>query len=139
MSAIERLLGRLGGVKQVGPHSFMARCPAHEDGSPSLSVREKEGGRTLIYCFAGCGAGEILEAVGLRMSDLFDQPIVHHLPPIRGGFNARELLELSAHEICVAALLTTKAADQKLTEEEVRRLRAAAARLGKAQDLMHGR
>ena len=47
----------------------MARCPAHEDRDPSLSVSVKEG-RTLIYCFAGCSADAVLEAVGLTWRDL---------------------------------------------------------------------
>lgn len=43
----------------------VCRCPAHEDRTPSLSVRV---GRTrlLLHCFAGCGAAEILQALHAR-------------------------------------------------------------------------
>jgi hypothetical protein len=47
----------------------MARCPAHEDRDPSLSVSVKEG-RILIYCFAGCAPEAVLQAVGLTWKDL---------------------------------------------------------------------
>lgn len=134
MSATSKVLDRLQGVKQSGTGRWMARCPAHEDKSPSLSVREIDDGRILLHCFGGCPNGDVLAAIGLRMSDLFDKPIAHHLPPVRGGFSARELLELNAHEALVAAMLATKAGDEGLTPEEAQRLRRAAARLTKAKD-----
>lgn len=135
MSVAQRVLDRLTHVRQAAPGRWMSQCPSHEDRGPSLSIRETEDGRILLHCFAGCANGDVLRAIGMRMSDLFDRPIQHHLPPVRGGFSARELLELNAHEACVAAMLATKAAGEKLTEEEVARLRQAAARLGKTNEL----
>lgn len=40
----------------------MCRCPAHDDRSPSLSVRIGER-RLLFHCFAGCDAREVLRAL----------------------------------------------------------------------------
>jgi 5S rRNA maturation endonuclease (ribonuclease M5) len=48
----------------------MARCPAHNDRNPSLSVCE-EGGRILLHCHAGCETSDIVRALGLSTSDLF--------------------------------------------------------------------
>ena len=77
-SAAERVLDKLEGVKTQGPHSWTALCPAHGDKNPSLSIREvltPEGeGRARIHCFAGCGDLEVLQAVGLTVRDLFDNP-----------------------------------------------------------------
>ncbi len=92
----------------------------------------------LVRCFAGCEAGSVMAAVGLTLADLFDKPLAHHLPPIRGGFSSRELLELNAREVMVAAMLTAKAADGPLTEEEALRLRQAAARLTTSAELTGG-
>lgn len=135
MSAVDKVLERLEKPKQSGAGKWMAKCPAHEDGGPSLSIRELDDGRVLVHCFAGCAAGDVLAALGLRMSDLFDKPIERHLPPMRGGFSARELLELNAHEVTVAAMLVTAAQNRQLTPEEATRLRQASARLGKANAL----
>ncbi|TFH47119.1 MAG: hypothetical protein E4H01_08830, partial [Lysobacterales bacterium] len=33
---------------------WIARCPAHDDIKPSLSIRETEDGKILVYCHAGC-------------------------------------------------------------------------------------
>jgi hypothetical protein len=64
------LLDRLEGVIQTKPDSWSARCPAHDDRSPSLSVREADG-RVLFHCFAGCDPDDILRSVGLKWSDLY--------------------------------------------------------------------
>lgn len=50
---------------------FMARCPAHDDRSPSLSVGEGLDGRVLLHCFACCSTADIVAALGLHLSDLF--------------------------------------------------------------------
>ena len=56
----QHLVERLGG--RWGADGGMCRCPAHDDRTPSLSVRP---GRTrlLLHCFAGCDASAILEAL----------------------------------------------------------------------------
>ena len=72
--SIETLISRLDGVKETGHGKYVARCPAHEDKSPSLAVREVDD-RVLIHCFAGCDVYAIVSAVGLEMSDLFPRNI----------------------------------------------------------------
>jgi 5S rRNA maturation endonuclease (ribonuclease M5) len=49
---------------------WQARCPAHEDHDPSLSISEN-GGKILICCHVGCKSQDILSALGLKMTDLF--------------------------------------------------------------------
>jgi hypothetical protein len=41
---------------------WMARCPAHEDRGPSLSICEKNG-KILVHCFAGCSQREVIAAL----------------------------------------------------------------------------
>lgn len=63
-----------------GPvHKFVARCPAHEDRSPSLSVAEGADGRALVYCFSGCETRDVIAAIGLTWSDLHP-PGSRHAP-----------------------------------------------------------
>ncbi|MDP9460717.1 MAG: toprim domain-containing protein, partial [Actinomycetota bacterium] len=77
MSALDRLLGALQDrdcrPRQGSGGNWSARCPAHEDRSPSLSLRQIEG-QALAYCHAGCVTGEVLAALGLGMADLYDEP-----------------------------------------------------------------
>lgn len=130
-----KLLDRLSGVKQTAPGRWIARCPAHEDKSPSLSIRESDDGRVLIHDFGGCDTEDVLTAVGMQFSDLFTKPLEQHLPPVRGGFSARELLALISHECFVAALIVHDALERPLTKEERDRLLLSSARLSKAKDL----
>jgi len=66
---LEEFLLRLEGVKKM-KDGYIARCPAHEDRNPSLSITERDG-KILLHCFAGCTPDEIVSALGLEMKDLF--------------------------------------------------------------------
>ena len=48
--SIEKLLSNLKKIKG-GRDRWTASCPAHEDRSPSLAIRETEDGRILLKCF----------------------------------------------------------------------------------------
>ena len=63
MTAIE-LTAALGGRWHGG--AGMARCVAHEDGNPSLSIRDSDDGRILIHCFAGCDQNVVVDALRAR-------------------------------------------------------------------------
>ena len=57
----ERLVAALG-ARRAGT-SWQARCPAHEDRTPSLSIRVTPEGRVLIYCHAGCAYQAVIDAL----------------------------------------------------------------------------
>ncbi|MBQ3414094.1 MAG: hypothetical protein IJH39_01830 [Clostridia bacterium] len=65
----EEILERLECVSGDYPQ-YMARCPAHNDNRPSLSLRDLKD-KTLINCFAGCEAKDIMNAIGLELKDLY--------------------------------------------------------------------
>lgn len=65
------LIPRLRGVSQASEQQWYARCPAHVDQNPSLSITEAEDKRLLIYCHRGCDYEDILESVGLEKKHLF--------------------------------------------------------------------
>jgi putative DNA primase/helicase len=55
-------------ARRVGS-SWMARCPAHEDSNPSLSIDDGDKG-ILLHCHAGCNVRDILGAAGLTFEDI---------------------------------------------------------------------
>lgn len=59
---LESVLARLAGVRRAGA-GWTARCPAHEDHDPSLSVGTGQDGRLLLHCFGGCSFRAILAAL----------------------------------------------------------------------------
>jgi hypothetical protein len=81
--AAELLLSRLEGVRARGSDQWSARCPAHEDRSPSLSIRAVDD-RVLLTCWAGCSALEVVQSVGLELRDLFERTLdVTPITPLR--------------------------------------------------------
>lgn len=60
-------------VKRRSGDKAQCICPAHNDHSPSLTISKGEKG-TVLHCHAGCETADVLRAVGLKMSDLFDDP-----------------------------------------------------------------
>ena len=125
------LISRLDGVKQTGKGRWIAKCPAHDDSSPSLAVREVDDGRVLVHCFAGCQTDDVLAAVGLQFLDLFpDTRISHRERRIRQRFNYGELLQMVSREVLVVALAAEDISEGKtLTEQDHARLVDAAARI----------
>lgn len=54
----------------------VCKCPSHEDNKASLTITyNSKDKKTLMNCGAGCNTNDILNAVGLTMSDLFDDAI----------------------------------------------------------------
>ena len=50
---------------------LMARCPAHDDKTPSLSVTIGDNDCVVVHCFAGCPTEDVVAALGWEMRDLF--------------------------------------------------------------------
>jgi hypothetical protein len=59
--------GRWGGEQGV------ARCPAHDDRHPSLSLRDGRDGRLLVKCHAGCDWRAVLDALRRGLVQLLRQ------------------------------------------------------------------
>lgn len=134
----ESLLARLDGVRKSGARSWVARCPAHRDRSPSLSVKALPDGRILLHCFAGCETSAVLESLGLTFADLFPEPLGHSLP--RSGFTASEAMQALARESGVVALLGSDMAEGKpVSPQDAARLAEAVGRITAALEFVHGR
>lgn len=104
MNPAQKILERLEGVQGPTNGPWMARCPAHRDRTASLHVTEKPDGRVIFHCHAGCGGADVVEAVGLRFSDLKPAGSVTAGPsPVERS--ARISLQTIAHAALVTATL----------------------------------
>jgi len=70
MSAAVAIAERLQ-ARRVSPGRWIAKCPAHRDRAPSLTISDGREGRVLLHCFAGCPVEAILRHAGLSMGHLF--------------------------------------------------------------------
>lgn len=115
----EDIINALDSVRSNGTDKWMAKCPAHNDKSPSLSIKALPDGSTLMYCHARCYTEDIMAALGLTMGDLFgDTPFTPKRP--RGP---------SEDEIVVAIYDADKAKGVRHTEADQARYKQALARL----------
>lgn len=94
----EDFIKRLDGAKQTR-HGWIARCPAHEDSSPSLSVCEGEDGRIVLHDFGGCEPSSVCAALGLAIRDLFagNELSSHDVERMR---REREVKQIRANREC---------------------------------------
>lgn len=60
----EALAKALGGRK--AGTTWMARCPAHDDRAPSLSIADGRDGKVLVRCHAGCDQRDVIAALRAR-------------------------------------------------------------------------
>jgi len=67
---IDEFLSRVEGVATAG-NGYVCVCPGHDDQAASLGVTEGDDGRILLQCYAGCDTLHIVEAMNLKMRDLF--------------------------------------------------------------------
>ncbi len=89
MSA-ERIAKPLGGHPSGA--GWLAKCPAHDDQTPSLSIKDGNQGRVLLFCFAGCDTKQViarLKALGLweetRECSPGTPPVQRHQTPHDGA------------------------------------------------------
>lgn len=101
----EILLSLLSGVKNTGRDKWLAQCPAHDDRSPSLAIKQIDD-RLLIRCFAGCGYLDVLAAIGLDANALFPDRHLDPNEPRRKPprFNKSELFDIAINEAGILAL-----------------------------------
>ena len=128
--SVENMLSRLDKVKATGQGRWLACCPAHDDRSPSLSIHETDDGTILIKCWAGCGACDVVTALGMELSELFPNTNSSR-PPLKPHekWIPRDVINALAEEtmLCVIAA-SAMASGKTLTEEDNKRLFEAARR-----------
>ena len=138
--SVENLISRLSKVRKMGPDRWMACCPAHQDKSPSLSIRECSDGRVLIHCWTGCSVESILDAVGLDFDELFPERLEqNHLPRIKTPFSPREVLAAMLPEIATIALIGRQMMSGIPNDEKTQQaLITAVSRISSAQSYVEG-
>ncbi len=103
----DAFLSRFERLRETGHGRYLAPCPSHKDGSPSLSIRVTDDQRILLHCFAGCCVEDVVGAIGLTMADLFPGRPRQHTnstfkPP---RLRPQEALILLGHETFVVEML----------------------------------
>ena len=137
MSNVENILSRLQKVKATGRDRWIACCPAHDDKSPSMTIRD-DNGKILIHCFAECDTASILESIGVSFEDLFPEPL-ERSTPTRRPFPAADVLECLAEESKIVYVIADRMVKGlPIAESDKSRLRTAVARIEAAREIANG-
>jgi hypothetical protein len=124
-------LSRIENIREIRPGVYSGSCPtaihAKGDRSRGLRVTVRDDGALLLWCGAGCGADEIVSAVGLTLSDLFPstpkEPDCTGSRPKAPRLRPGDLLELVVTESLVCAVAARDIrAGRPLSDEDVARL-----------------
>lgn len=140
MSNLPQFLSTLDKVRKHGK-DYMACCPAHPDKSPSLTIAEREDGRILVHCFAGCSAEEVVNAVGMELKDLMPANIGYHKKsPDPRPFNPYDVLAAVRDDFTVCLVMAKDMQSGKvLTSDESLLLAKIIGRTSMAIQLAGGR
>jgi hypothetical protein len=128
---IDLILSRLESVKNTGDNKWIARCPSHQDKSPSLAIKYTEN-KILLHCFAGCGADDVLAAIGLDFTALFDEIPGNNNKRVskHNGFSADDVLLALIHEITIVGLAAGDISNGvEISSENLDRVKLASLRI----------
>lgn len=134
---VQEVLSRLEKVKPSTTKrgEWIARCPAHDDKSPSLSIGEGRDGAVLVHCFGGCSAAEVLGAVGLRLGDLFPYDPSYYAAPRKRRIPPLDALICIDYEVLLVSVVASDIlAGRGIDEETRKRLSMSIARIGAARE-----
>jgi len=137
---VELILSRLRKCKRTGDGSWIACCPAHEDRTPSFTVRQLEDGRILMHCFGGCEISSVLDALGLKFADVMPERLAREFKPgIPRAFTPTEALTALKHESMIVAIMAARMLDgNPMTEEDTKSLCRATGLINSALEVSHG-
>ena len=113
---------------------WMARCPSHQDKSPSLAVNEAED-RVLIHCFAGCETTDVTAAIGLNVADLFYKKLAGS--DLTEGKRMRYEKVLRDERFQVAVINSVERNERPLTTAERERRVLGQVRINKIEGAVH--
>jgi 5S rRNA maturation endonuclease (ribonuclease M5)/KaiC/GvpD/RAD55 family RecA-like ATPase len=82
IDVVAAALSRRGPLRRVGT-GLLARCPAHDDARPSLTVGVGADGRVLVHCHAGCDTRQVMAALDLPLITLAPPQIAERSEPAR--------------------------------------------------------
>ena len=134
---IENLISRLRKVRRTGNGQFIACCPAHDDRSPSLSIRDVGDGRILLNCLAGCATEDVLGAIGMTFEDIMPpKPIDHRVAPVKPRVYSTDALRLIQGESRIVMIMAyNMLMENPVTDADYSRLRIAMERINTAVEM----
>lgn len=127
---LDPILQRLNKVKRVKAGVYKACCPAHDDRTPSLEIKDADD-RALLICRAGCSFDEIRAALGMDAHEFFaDGKTPRQAEP---GVSIRDLSEAASFELAVCYVVACdRAKGRQVSPQDLAREKQARERITRA-------
>lgn len=133
---IETFLSRLHKVKKRGHGQWMACCPAHDDRTPSMTIKD-DNGKILMKCWGqGCSVFDICAAIGMEVHELFppSDHVDYERKPYRSYFPADQVLEALSTETLIVHMISKDMLTNSIDQETRERLILAVERIHAASN-----
>jgi putative DNA primase/helicase len=114
MQIVRALRGQWQGTAGI------ARCPAHLDRVPSLSVSDGEGRKVLVHCHAGCDQRSVVSALHRLGLWPTANRLAERAEVTPGQERETNVIDLSKHDHAVQTWLAASQAEGTLGERHVR-------------------
>jgi hypothetical protein len=102
-------------------------------------VRELNDGRVLINCFGGCGAAQVLDAIGLGYDALFPSKPVDHARRLPRPVFSDDVFDIARREVAIVHLIGCDLRKNRaISEDDYRRLGQAISTLERLASLAYG-
>ena len=135
MSNLNTVLSRLEKVQRIGNDRYKAICPAHDDRSPSLAIKDDEG-RLLLHCFGGCETLDVLSAIGLDFADIMPDKVTNNFKKDKKPFYAMDILGIIKFEATLTYIYASDMAKGlTLSGSDKERALLAASRINHAYEV----
>ena len=135
MSNLNTVLSRLEKVQRIGNDRYKAICPAHDDRSPSLAIKDDEG-RLLLHCFGGCETLDVLGSIGLDFADIMPDKATGNFKKDKKPFYAMDILAIVKFEATLTYIYASDMAQGlTLSGADKERLLLAASRINHAYEV----
>jgi flavoprotein len=134
---VDLILSLLQKVKRTGPGKWIARCPAHNDRTPSLAIKDDDG-VILMHCF-GCGASgvEVCEAIGVDVSELFPEKLDDYESQEIAHFHPSQVLEaIQTEALIIYMIADSMAKKERINEQEKAQLLLSVSRVQAANNYL---
>jgi hypothetical protein len=133
---IDEFLMNFEKVKKTGNNQWVARSPCRDDRTPSLAIRWEDG-KILLHDFGGSSPMEILDAIGLKFEDLFDDN--KEYTKVKRSFSPMTVLETIVNETLLVSIAALELSQGKeLSQIDRDRLLIASRKIREAYDNVRG-
>ena len=135
MSNLNTVLQRLDKVQRIGSDRYKALCPAHDDRSPSLAIKDDDG-RLLLHFFGACETLDVLGAIGLEFVDIMPDKMMGNIKKDKKPFYAMDILGIIKFEATLTYIYASNMAEGlTLCSADKERLLLATSRVNHAYEV----